>query len=128
MSTPDDDPEYAGWPKTRWFGEPWPRPNYRAPVCEDDAARVPTPVGEPCMHCGRPIGEDDQGTIIPGYVHADGSDSEYVWKPMPAHRQCSLRSVLGCSSSLAGGPHDHDRDYWEDAVRVQELVDRGLLR
>jgi hypothetical protein len=57
-----------------WFGEPWPadwRQNGRAPVCEDDAQRVATPVGDICVYCQGPIGETDQG-ILMACMTADG--------------------------------------------------------
>jgi hypothetical protein len=105
----------------RWWGEPWPRADYRASVCEDDAFRVPTPVGERCMQCDEEIGPDDRGVMYPGYLDVDG------WKPtsLYSHIECNIRSVIGCSANLRGEPHDHSVSYREDALRVQEWLDQN---
>ena len=65
-----------------WFGEPWPRADFRAPVCEDDALRVPPPPpGEECVLCGHPIQEGDRGLKIPHMAapRADGLLT-YEWR------------------------------------------------
>lgn len=107
-----------------WWGEPWPRADYRAPVCEDDALRREVPIGEVCMHCAETITETDRGVTFPGYVDTEG------WNPtlLHAHRECQLHNVLGCSASLRGEPHNHDVPYREDARRVEQwLHDHGRL-
>jgi hypothetical protein len=74
-----------------WFGEPWPadwRKNGRAPVCEDDAQRVETPVGDVCLYCEGPIGETDQGILMP-YVKADRSATV-----SGVHILCLIRQVI----------------------------------
>lgn len=87
--------------RTRWFGEPWPDAELRAPVCDDDAYRVPTPVGMNCLRCELPIADDDQGVVI-GYsgeliddvtysLVFDGHDHLVVAE----HLYCMLLSVLG---------------------------------
>lgn len=66
-----------------FFGQPW-----DAPVCED-APRAPTPVGHPCLDCGLPIQDGDQGFLIP-YVRGPG------WVTIePHHRLCFLLQILG---------------------------------
>lgn len=63
----------------RWFGDGW-----GAPV-NDPRARVPVPVGEPCMGgCGHSIAEHDRGIGIP---HLPGG--HYGWH----HLGCWLRSL-----------------------------------
>jgi hypothetical protein len=53
---------------TKWFGEPWPSAELRAPVCEDDADRVPPPPpGEECILCGTTFTEDAQGVVFPHF-------------------------------------------------------------
>lgn len=108
----------------QWFGEPWPRADYRAPPCEDDRLRVETPVGSPCLWCPEPIGEHDQGIVYPGVVTA-----EMTWDPRPtyAHLECMLRNVMGCSASLRGEGHDHEGSYRDDARRVRLWVELGGL-
>jgi hypothetical protein len=54
MTTMDDD-DYPGG----WFGQSW-----GAEVCEPERHK-PTPVGEPCMDCQRPIEYDDRGLVVP---------------------------------------------------------------
>ena len=49
----------------KWFGEPWPSAELRAPVCEDDADRMPVPVGELCERCRLMIQPTDRGVAIP---------------------------------------------------------------
>jgi hypothetical protein len=65
----------------RLFGPPW-----NAPV-DQSATRVPTPVGEPCGQCGRPIHEGDQGAVLPA-IAADGTTTR-----LPVHRACLLDAV-----------------------------------
>ena len=95
-----------------WFGEPWPSAELRAPVCEDDAERIPTPVDASCIWCGEAIALGDRGEAFPGIVDAGG---EWVTEVKYAHAECQLRNVMGCSASALGLPHDHDRPYREDA-------------
>lgn len=42
-----------------WFGDDW-----GAPVCQDTPHRD-TPVGTPCMDCGKPVADGDQGIVMP---------------------------------------------------------------
>lgn len=77
----------------RWFGEPWPSADERAPVCLDDAARIDTPVGAPCLLCGELIDTDDRGVEIPNItLGADGAAS--VVRAYE-HIECQTRSALG---------------------------------
>lgn len=100
-----------------WFGEPWPSPAERAPVCEDDAQRVPTPIDMQCASCEELIGENDRGTLF-----ANGE---------PCHAECGLRDVLGGAGHLATEPHrpggcdpDGGLSRRESALLVWEWVDR----
>lgn len=104
---------------TLWFGAPWPSENYRAPVCRDDAERIVTPVGATCFLCLEPIDVDDQGTAM-GALDADLNASVAY-----NHRECMLRHVMGCWSSLKGGPHQHDRTditYRQEARLIQQWL------
>jgi hypothetical protein len=90
-----------------WFGPPWPSAAARAPVCVDDADRIPTPVGEKCLYCREPIGPDDRGVNMP-YVHlADASTStrDFVTSVAYAHIECSFRQVMGGPAHLRGTCH-----------------------
>lgn len=111
---------------TLWFGEPWPRPDWRAPVCEDDANRIPVPLGSTCFQCGELIDEDDQGCAYPSVVA--GPDGEPVSGGLIYdHRECGMRSILGCSAHLRGEGHDHDLPYREDARRVMAWIEEHPL-
>jgi hypothetical protein len=74
----------------RWFGTSW-----GAPVCRDEP-QVATPVGQPCVHCGEPIRDGDQGVVMP-CGEADGS-----WRVAPLHVECHLRMILGGANHLRG--------------------------
>lgn len=75
----------------KWFGEPWPAADFRAPVCEDDTERIPTPVGEPCLWCGEPIADRDRGQMIFGPPAL-----------VPAHIECLTRQAFGGPAHLQG--------------------------
>jgi len=80
----------------KWFGEPWPDPVLRAPVCEDDADRIRTPLIA-CLRCGEYIKEGDQGIAMP-YVgeFVLGRNFNEDGQVMCAyHLKCYLRSILG---------------------------------
>ena len=113
--------------KTYWFGEPWPRADYRAPVCEDDSYRLDVPVGEDCYLCEEPIAKGDRGMALPltrgGY---DGIplDTKLGYQ----HLECGMRSVMGCSGNLMGEGHSHHLPYREDARRVMVYLNRQVGR
>lgn len=68
-----------------WFGEPWPSAEERAPVCDNDADRVPVPVGQVCGQCGEPLAPRARGVVIP-------STTDEPW-----HLECLLYNTLGPS-------------------------------
>jgi hypothetical protein len=72
--------------RVRWFGEPWPSSEQRAPICEDEEFHRPAPAGQRCAHCGLVIHEGDQGVIM-------------AW---------------GASKFLAGAATTDDRSFWLD--------------
>lgn len=72
---------------TKWWGQPWPRSDFRAAVCSDDADHGETPVGEPCARCQVPITADDQGVTIPYF----GPEGEGVVHYTMA---CFIRGVV----------------------------------
>lgn len=80
---------------TRWFGEPWPSEDLRAPVCESDADKVELPKGTRCYDCGQEITSTDSGVVsfasfdIP---HSFALDDGNV---VAAHLQCFLLMILG---------------------------------
>lgn len=77
----------------RWFGEPWPSAERRAPVCEDDGDRMPVPVGSRCAYCEKDIEPDDRGVAIP---FAIGSLAHQLFY----HSKCFLGLLVG--DALAG--------------------------
>lgn len=86
-------------PRVAYFGEKW-----DAPIT-DDADEVPTPVGEPCITCGESFVMGDSGIRFANGPHA--------------HRECSLRSVMGGIGHLV----DHAR-----YCRSDEGPDAGLSK
>lgn len=68
-----------------YFGEPWPAGLFDDP----DVQQVPTPSAD-CVLCEEPVVEGDQGTLF--------TTGE------PAHRECSLRSVVGGIEHLTAEP------------------------
>lgn len=45
----------------KWFGESW-----GAPIC-DPKYHWLTPTGRPCLGCGKPIADGDQGFMVPNH-------------------------------------------------------------
>ncbi|HJW01372.1 MAG TPA: hypothetical protein VJ617_19960 [Arthrobacter sp.] len=69
-----------------WFGEPWPSAELRAPVCEDDKLRIPSPpVWELCVLCNQPFAADARGVRMP-HITAE------LWT---VERYCHLGCLLG---------------------------------
>lgn len=85
----------TSWTPRSWFGEPWPRADFRAPVCEDDTLQVAAPVGLRCASCQEVIVATDRGTFL---LTFEGPD--------PIHRECSFRQVMG------GIGHHEDHALW----------------
>lgn len=104
-----------------FFGERWDAPAF------DDATEVPTPVGEPCLHCEEPITEGDSGTVQPAIVMGENG---YVSEPRAQHIECYLRSALGSPAhimgqcSCSGGEEPEDSRTW----REQGLESIRLLK
>ena len=110
----------------RWFGEPWPSAELRAPVCEDDSEHVATPVGRRCVLCGEEIADGDRGTV--GVVVHDSAEGP-LWSHEPTHVECATRNVLGGAGHLLTGPHrpgqcdaDGGLSYRESARLVWDWV------
>ena len=72
----------------RWFGADW-----GAPVCDADT-HAPTPVGEPCVPCGKPIMAGDRGFLIPQSSTTWG-ETHVMIEYRPWHLACMMESVLG---------------------------------
>lgn len=116
---------------SRWWGEPWPSEHLRAPVCEDDALRVPVPVGEPCLWCEEAIKSGDRGEET-AFV-----DRMSVLRIGQFHIECAMRQALGGPAHLlgcclcCGGDQDPDLGMSprEAALWVWEWVqENGVLR
>jgi hypothetical protein len=78
-----------------WFGEPWPAPERRAPVCANDRERVPVPIGMGCGACRRPLDATAQGVLIP-HLSLQGPIVQRAY-----HLRCFLRQVLGAPAAAA---------------------------
>lgn len=77
----------------KWFGEPWPSADLRAPVCEEEGWRVPVPVGSSCLLCEEPIEAADRGVITVA-IEA-GPDGEPFGRLAAAHIECWIRQTSG---------------------------------
>ena len=79
----------------KWFGEPWPSDDRRAPVCEDDADRVdPPPPGELCVFCNQGFKPDAQGVKMPHMARPSPRELvTYVWRY--CHLECLLGNIWG---------------------------------
>lgn len=72
-----------------YFGERWP-----SGTC-DEGVQVRTPVGEHCDWCQTPVMEGDRGLIM----WTQGLAGTY---PVPMHRECHLRTVMGSVAHMEG--------------------------
>ena len=87
----------------KWFGEPWPSAELRAPVCEDDNERVPPPrPGEECALCGQPIEAGAQGVVIPHMAASDIMPGMFITEIRYNHIDCLTRSVGGWQEPETG--------------------------
>lgn len=110
-----------------WFGDPWPQAEYRAPVCQDDLFRAPTPTDVDCVMCGERIVEGDRGTSL-GVVRMPGYVTETGWM----HAECSLRSVVGNVAHVSGqcqhtgqcNEIEADKSYRQQSLDVWAYMNR----
>lgn len=86
--------------RVRFFGEPWPSPDLRAFVCEDEKFHVSTPTDHLCVDCEQPIEADDRGVIMAagqGVRHAWTTSTMvagYTLNVCAAHIDCHIKSIL----------------------------------
>ena len=67
----------------RYFGPPGDAPVY------ESTQPAPTPVGELCLSCEKPIEAGDRGFLVPSRVGSDAG------RERPWHRACFLAEVIG---------------------------------
>lgn len=127
ISTPYDElPIEVRRENWGWFGEPW-----WSWICYGEDGQLltdmhkPFPAGETCLHCGEPFDEaaGDSGQAMP-CVRASGQT-----EVRHAHRECSLRSVVGPIAHLERRCHCHGGSnetpglsLRQDALAVQDWV------
>lgn len=83
--------------RMRWFGEPWPTAEMRAPICDDDRYRFRTPVGKLCIICEQPIEAGDRGVIMganPGMTPTAWYEDMFFQTICAAHIDCHVGSIL----------------------------------
>lgn len=85
-----------------FFGEPWDVP------ATEGQEHVPTPVGTPCLWCQVPIEDGDRGFILPAMRQTLAGD--WYADPLPQHRECQMRSVIGSPAHLDGNCICHGGD------------------
>lgn len=95
----------------RWFGTPWPAPDWPAPVCGDERMRVMVPLGQICLSCGEAVELDDSG-VMTCYTEV-APTGEWVTSIRPQHAECLVRGMLGSLAHLERrcscyGGTDHD--------------------
>lgn len=90
--------------RMRWFGEPWPSADLRAPICDDDRYRVEPPLGHPCLGCGSPILGRERGILMAASMEIDGAftvtlqfpgDGEAHCAVVAEHIDCLVRTTTG---------------------------------
>jgi hypothetical protein len=82
--------------RVRWFGQHW-----GAPCCDDTNA-VPTPVGEPCCLCRKPILVGDDGFLS---LYFGAKDPPHI---RPIHYNCELLN-LGAQKVKPDKPDKPDK-------------------
>lgn len=75
----------------RWFGEPWPTTEQRAPICSDDEQRMEVPIGQRCAYCDRLISKKSRGVSMPRLPIRFGITPE----DEVAHLDCLRRAAFG---------------------------------
>jgi hypothetical protein len=100
---------------TFYFG-----PRWDAPMLDEDAEQVPTPVGKTCYECGQAIAESDRGLIRACVRMVDGQPSASA---EPIHVECDLRGIVGHEYGVCPCTgHGHSR---ADGLLVLERVNAG---
>jgi hypothetical protein len=132
--------------RVRFFGDPWPNEERRAPICEDDRFRVPVEdvAGNKCLECQEVIKLGQRGVItacgmrIWGHfwlefnsVPEDEGDvsGQPVKAPVAAyHLGCWLREVVGgvMSERIQERMHLRPGDVPLTPAEVDELEEQGL--
>lgn len=101
----------SGWPSNPYFGPRW--------GGTGDARQVPTPVGEPCIGCGVPVVEGDQGFL----QTASSLDGCGGWRTrvVPHHRECQLASTSGHLVGVCSCCRDRDVVQTPEQIRADGL-------
>lgn len=84
--------------RIRWFGEPWPSADERAPICDDDAYRVAAPTDVACLDCREPIIEGERG-IVMGFGPPEQPGVSF-WLELGDPRTGAARLALACASHI----------------------------
>lgn len=68
--------------RVRYFGDPWPHPERRAGICDNDQFKVPVEkiVGQKCLECNEPIKANHRGVITACDMRIWG----HFWLEFPA--------------------------------------------
>ena len=138
--------------RVRFFGDPWPHEERRAPICSDDRFKVDVEeiVGNKCLECQEPIKENQRGVItacsmrIWGHFwlvikpqpedSLDGGDQELkdaqpIKMPVAAyHLSCWLQEVVGgvLSEKIQERMHLRPGDIPLTPEEIDELEEQGI--
>jgi hypothetical protein len=85
----------------RWFGEPWPSADERAPICDDDAYRIDAP-DVLCISCDEQVVPGDRGVVtwagegVGDERHALEIDTgPLTYRAVAYHVDCWFEGVMG---------------------------------
>lgn len=137
--------------RIRFFGNPWPHEDHRAPICDDDRFKVDVEeiVGNRCIECSEPIKANQRGVVtacdmrIWGHFWLEfiAEDEDFVGdpdeevvgtrvkRPVAAyHLGCWLQEVVGgvMSEKIQERMHLRPGDVPLTPAEIDELEEQGL--
>lgn len=132
--------------RIRFFGNPWPHEDRRAPICDDDRFKVNVEeiVGQRCIECSEPIKDNQRGVItgcsmrIWGHFWLEiisepedhlGDEGQRIKVPAAAyHLSCWLQEVVGgvMSEKIQERMHLRPGDIPLTPEEIDELEEQGI--
>lgn len=134
--------------RIRFFGDPWPHEERRAPICDDDRWKVDVEeiVGQRCIECSEPIKANQRGVVTACSMRIWGHfwlvvtkyeedaqtgppNGEKMKVPVAAyHLSCWLREVVGgvMSERIQERMHLRPGDIPLTPAEIDELEEQGL--
>lgn len=103
-------------PGGMYFGEPWP-----SGIC-DDGEQVTTPTGLLCGFCNQAVVDGENGSFMGNGLGQDFGFPVEDYPVIPVHKECSLRSVIGCIYAVLGIHHQHGVECPEFVSRREDAL------